>query len=158
MESEAPQHDKENRSKIVMDALEIQKWIPHRYPFLLIDKIVDLVPDQSVSAIKGVTINESFFQGHFPTNPVMPGVLIIEAMAQAGAVLARYSEQEASRGKIFYLVGVDNFKWKRPVVPGDTMHITLKTVRRRNPLWILEGSVSVDGRVLVTGTLSAAAA
>lgn len=145
-------------AKITMDVVEIQKWIPHRYPFLLIDRITDLVPGESISAIKSVTINEGFFQGHFPGNPVMPGVLIIEAMAQAAAVLARYSEVEASRGKIFYLVGVDNFKWKRPVFPGDTIDITMRTVRRRNPLWIMEGSVAVDGKVLVTGNISAAAA
>jgi 3-hydroxyacyl-[acyl-carrier-protein] dehydratase len=144
--------------KITMDVVEIQKWIPHRYPFLLIDRVTDLVPGESISAIKCVTINEGFFQGHFPGNPVMPGVLIIEAMAQAAAVLARYSEVEASRGKIFYLVGVDNFKWKRPVFPGDTIDITMRTVRRRNPLWIMEGSVAVDGKVLVTGNISAAAA
>jgi 3-hydroxyacyl-[acyl-carrier-protein] dehydratase len=144
--------------KISMDVVEIQKWIPHRYPFLLIDRIVDLQPGRSVTAIKNVTANEEFFQGHFPGTPVMPGVLIIEAMAQASAVLARYSETAASSGKIFYLVGVDNFKWKKPVVPGDVMTIHMQVSRRRNPLWIMEGTITVDGKVLVSGTLSAVAA
>jgi len=147
-----------DEQKITMDIVEIQRWLPHRYPFLLIDKITSLVPGESVSAVKNVTINESFFQGHFPSLPVMPGVLIIEAMAQASGVLARYSEQEAAKDKLFYLVGVDNFKWKRPVVPGDTIYIDMRVSKRRNPLWIMEGTVSVDGRVLVSGTLSAAAA
>jgi 3-hydroxyacyl-[acyl-carrier-protein] dehydratase len=144
--------------KITMDVVEIQKWLPHRYPFLLIDRILDVKPGKSVTAMKNVTINEEFFQGHFPGTPVMPGVLIIEAMAQASAVLARYSEQAASSGKIFYLVGVDNFKWKKPVVPGDTMIIHMQVHRRRNPLWIMEGTITVDGKVLVSGNISAAAA
>jgi len=144
--------------KITMDIVEIQKWIPHRYPFLLIDRITDLRPGHSVTALKNVTANEEFFQGHFPGVPVMPGVLIIEAMAQAAAVLARYSESAAASGKIFYLVGADNFKWKKPVVPGDSMTIYMQVARRRNPLWVMEGSITVDGKVLVSGTLSAAAA
>lgn len=143
---------------ITMDVLEIQKWIPHRYPFLLIDKVTNLVPNETITSIKNVTANEEFFQGHFPGHPVMPGVLIMEAMAQTAAVFARYSEAELLKGKTFYLVGADNFKWKKMVLPGDQLVIVMKSVKKRNPLWIMDGEVSVDGKVVATGRLSAAAA
>lgn len=145
-------------AKMVMDVLEIQKWLPHRYPFLLIDRVLEVVPDSHIVAIKNVTYNEEFFQGHFPQQPVMPGVLIIEAMAQAAGVLARVSEPTLVKDKTFYLVGVDGFKWKRQVVPGDTLQITMRSVRKRNPFWFLEGEVLVDGKIVASGTLSAAAA
>jgi 3-hydroxyacyl-[acyl-carrier-protein] dehydratase len=148
----------EQRQKVVMDVLEIQRWLPHRYPFLLIDRVLDVVPDSFIIAQKNVTINEQFFGGHFPGNPVMPGVLICEAMAQAGAVFARYSEPELLRDKNFYLVGADGFKWKKMVVPGDTLVITMKSVRKRNPLWVMHGEATVDGVLVAAGTISAAAA
>lgn len=143
---------------ITMDVLTIQKWIPHRYPFLLIDKVTNLVPNETITSVKNVTANEEFFQGHFPGHPVMPGVLIMEAMAQTAAVFARYSEEELLKGKTFYLVGADNFKWKKMVLPGDQLIIVMKSVKKRNPLWIMDGEVSVDGKVVATGTLTAAAA
>ncbi len=143
---------------ITMDILEIQRWIPHRYPFLLIDRVLDLVPNVHITTIKNVTANEEFFQGHFPGHPVMPGVLIMESMAQTAAVFARYSEPELLKNKTFYLVGADNFKWKRMVVPGDQLTIVMKSVKKRNPLWIMDGEVFVDGKVVVSGTLTAAAA
>ena len=143
---------------VTMDTVEIQRWIPHRYPFLLIDKVVGLVPNETIISIKNVTANEEFFQGHFPSHPVMPGVLIMEAMAQSAAVFARYSEPELLKNKTFYLVGADNFKWKKVVIPGDQLKIVMKSVKKRNPLWIMDGEVSVDGKVVVTGTLTAAAA
>lgn len=143
---------------VTMDTVEIQRWIPHRYPFLLIDKVVGLVANETIISIKNVTANEEFFQGHFPSHPVMPGVLIMEAMAQSAAVFARYSEPELLKNKTFYLVGADNFKWKKVVIPGDQLKIVMKSVKKRNPLWIMDGEVSVDGKVVVTGTLTAAAA
>jgi 3-hydroxyacyl-[acyl-carrier-protein] dehydratase len=143
---------------ITMDILEIQRWIPHRYPFLLIDRVLDLVPNVHITTIKNVTANEEFFQGHFPGHPVMPGVLIMESMAQTAAVFARYSEPELLKNKTFYLVGADNFKWKKMVVPGDQLTIVMKSVKKRNPLWIMDGEVFVDGKVVVSGTLTAAAA
>jgi 3-hydroxyacyl-[acyl-carrier-protein] dehydratase len=145
-------------AQVTMDVLEIQRWIPHRYPFLLIDKVTNLIPNETITSVKNVTANEEFFQGHFPGHPVMPGVLIMEAMAQTAAVFARYSEPELLKGKTFYLVGADNFKWKKMVLPGDQLIIVMKSVKKRNPLWIMDGEVSVDGRVVATGTLSAAAA
>lgn len=143
---------------VTMDVLEIQKWIPHRYPFLLIDKVTNLVPNETITSVKNVTANEEFFQGHFPGHPVMPGVLIMESMAQTAAVFARYSEPELLKNKTFYLVGADNFKWKKMVLPGDQLIIVMKSVKKRNPLWIMDGEVSVDGKVVATGTLTAAAA
>ena len=143
---------------VTMDILEIQRWIPHRYPFLLIDRVLDLVSNEHITTIKNVTANEEFFQGHFPGHPVMPGVLIMEAMAQTAAVFARYSEPELLKNKTFYLVGADNFKWKKMVVPGDQLKIVMKSVKKRNPLWIMDGEVFVDGKVVVSGTLTAAAA
>lgn len=143
---------------VTMDILEIQRWIPHRYPFLLIDRVLDLVSNVHITTIKNVTVNEEFFQGHFPGHPVMPGVLIMEAMAQTAAVFARYSEPELLRNKTFYLVGADNFKWKKMVLPGDQLKIVMKSVKKRNPLWIMDGEVFVDGKVVASGTLTAAAA
>ena len=143
---------------ITMDILEIQRWIPHRYPFLLIDRVLNIVPNESITTIKNVTANEEFFQGHFPGHPVMPGVLIMESMAQTAAVFARYSEPELLKNKTFYLVGADNFKWKKMVVPGDQLTIVMKSVKKRNPLWIMDGEVVVDGKVVASGTLTAAAA
>jgi 3-hydroxyacyl-[acyl-carrier-protein] dehydratase len=143
---------------VTMDILEIQRWIPHRYPFLLIDRVLDIVPNVHITTIKNVTANEEFFQGHFPGHPVMPGVLIMESMAQTAAVFARYSEPELLKNKTFYLVGADNFKWKKMVVPGDQLKIVMKSVKKRNPLWIMDGEVFVDGKVVASGTLTAAAA
>jgi len=143
---------------VTMDILEIQRWIPHRYPFLLIDRVLDLVSNEHITTIKNVTANEEFFQGHFPGHPVMPGVLVMEAMAQTAAVFARYSEPELLKNKTFYLVGADNFKWKKMVVPGDQLKIVMKSVKKRNPLWIMDGEVFVDGKVVASGTLTAAAA
>jgi 3-hydroxyacyl-[acyl-carrier-protein] dehydratase len=144
--------------KVQMDINEIARWIPHRYPFLLIDRVLELVPNSHIKALKNVTANEGFFQGHFPNHPVMPGVLIMEAMAQAAAVFARYSEEALVSGKTFYLVGADSFKWKKQVLPGDALMIHMRSVRKRNPLWIMEGEVTVDGKVVASGTISAAAA
>jgi 3-hydroxyacyl-[acyl-carrier-protein] dehydratase len=150
--------EQQQEQKVTMDIMEIQKWLPHRYPFLLIDKILDLVPDSYIVAQKNVTINEHFFEGHFPEKPVMPGVLICEAMAQAAAVFARYSEPVLLKTKNLYLVGADGFKWKKMVLPGDTLTITMRSVRKRNPIWVMEGDVVVDGNIVATGTITAAAA
>lgn len=148
----------QQQQKVTMDIMEIQKWLPHRYPFLLIDRVLDLVPDSYIVALKNVTMNEQFFQGHFPDKPVMPGVLICEAMAQAAAVFARYSEPVLLKDKNLYLVGADSFKWKKMVMPGDTLTLTMRSVRKRNPLWVMEGDVCVDGATVASGTITAAAA
>jgi len=156
--SEMDAQPKVSEEPLSFDSVEIQKIIPHRYPFLLIDRITELVRWKHVIALKNVTANEAYFVGHFPGKPVMPGVLIVEAMAQAAAVFARCSEEEEARGKTFYLVGADSVKWKRQVVPGDTLRIEMRSVKKRMALWIMEGECTVDGKLVASATLSAAAA
>jgi len=137
----------------MMDVTEIRRLIPHRYPFLLVDRVVELEPNRRIVAIKNVTINEEFFQGHFPHKPMMPGVLICEAMAQVGAILARCSEQDGET--VFVLTGLDRVKFKRPVEPGDQLRIELEIARRRKHYWRLAGTVEVDGRRVAEAEFSA---
>jgi 3-hydroxyacyl-[acyl-carrier-protein] dehydratase len=127
---------------------DIKNLLPHRYPFLLLDRVIDCVPGKSLRALKNVTVNEPFFQGHFPQKPLMPGVLIIEAMAQAAAILGELSGAETHEGVLYYLVGVDNARFRKPVGPGDQLliEITFLTVRRN--IWKFSGTSHV-GEVLV---------
>ncbi len=141
---------------IVFDSVKIQEIIPHRYPFLLIDRVIELVDNERVVAIKNVTANEQFFTGHFPGRPVMPGLLITEAMAQTGAILAKTSTDGVAQGKAVLLVGCDEMKWKRQVVPGDTLRIEMVSVRKRRPLWIMKGTVTVNGVLAASGQITAA--
>lgn len=140
---------------VVFDSVQIQDIIPHRYPFLLVDKIIEFVDNQRIVGIKNVTINEPFFMGHFPGQPVMPGVLILEAMAQTAAILAKRSVDGVNPNKSVFLVGANDFKWKRKVVPGDTLRIVMTSVRKRRPLWVMQGEVFVEGKLVATGTMSA---
>jgi beta-hydroxyacyl-ACP dehydratase FabZ len=141
--------------KVLYDVVEIMKILPHRYPFLMVDKIVELEENVRIVGIKNVTMNEPFFQGHFPGRPVMPGVMILEAMAQTAALMARISKDGASREKTVFLVGANDVKWKRIVVPGDTLRIEMSSLKKRRPLWIMSGVVKVDGEIVAQGTLSA---
>lgn len=151
------ENQSENGEKsVVYDICQIQKILAHRYPFLLIDRVVELVPDQRIVAQKNVTVNEQFFVGHFPEKPVMPGVLILEAMAQAAALLAYSSPDGLEKGRLVYLVGATDVRWKRQVMPGDVMLIEMVSVKKRRPLWIMSGQVTVDGKVAAVATLSAA--
>lgn len=145
-------------NEIVFDIKEIQSIIPHRYPFLLIDKVIEFIDSQRVVAIKNVTINEPFFQGHFPGLPVMPGVLVLEAMAQAGAILAHKStlSHQASAGKTMMIVGANDVKWKRQIVPGDTLRVELNFVKRRKPIWMLKGEVTCHGQMCCSAEITAA--
>jgi len=113
----------------------ILKYLPHRYPFLLIDKMEDIVPEESATGIKNVTINEPFFPGHFPGKPVMPGVLIIEAMAQTCATLVMHSLDLAESGKIVYFMSIEEAKFRKPVQPGDTLHIKVQKSHNRKNVW-----------------------
>jgi 3-hydroxyacyl-[acyl-carrier-protein] dehydratase len=126
----------------------IMERLPHRFPFLLIDRVLSLTPGQSVVALKNVSGNEPFFQGHFPGFPVMPGVLVIEALAQAGGVLAWESVTEEQRLWILYLVGIDNTRFKQPVRPGDQLILKVDLVQRRRNLWKYQGRAEVDGKVV----------
>lgn len=139
-----------------LDAIGIMKLLPHRYPFLLIDRIAECRPGVSITAIKNVTMNEPFFQGHFPGNPVMPGVLIIEAMAQAGGVLSHLSEQHLKPQPLYYLAGVDDARFRRPVTAGDTLTIVVTTERVRRGMWRYECTASVDGKVAVSARIMCA--
>lgn len=141
----------------VMDVEQICEVIPHRPPFLLIDRVVEFVPGEHLVAIKNVTMNEPYFMGHFPGRPVMPGALILEAIAQAAAVFAKCSDSVGIRGGyLMYLVGAKEFRWKRQVVPGDQLTIRVELVRRKRPMLVMRGEVTVDGEPVAWGTLSAA--
>ena len=123
--------------------------LPHRYPFLLVDKIIDMVDNESITACKNVSFNEPFFVGHFPDKPVMPGVLMIEAMAQCSGVLIMHSlGLKPTRENLFYLAGVDDARFKRVVEPGDQLHMEVKVIKARRTLWKLEGTCSVDGELV----------
>jgi 3-hydroxyacyl-[acyl-carrier-protein] dehydratase len=137
-----------------VDIARIMHDIPHRYPFLLIDRVVDLVRDQSAVGVKNVSINEAFFQGHFPNHPVMPGVLIIEIMAQTAAVLVVETEGEEA-GKLVYLMSVDGVRFRRPVVPGDQIRCHVAKARRRSNVWKFNCVARVDGADVAEATLSA---
>ena len=128
----------------MMDLLEIQKLLPHRYPFLLVDRVTELTPGKKLIAYKNVTINEPFFGGHFPGHPVMPGVLIIEALAQAAALLAG-KEVANPNDKVIYLMAVDNAKFRRPVTPGDRLQLEVEVVKHKGPIWKQKGIATVDG-------------
>lgn len=133
---------------------QIKNYLPHRYPFLLIDRVTDYVEGQSLTAVKNVTINEPFFQGHFPVKPVMPGVLIIEAMAQAAALLGCVSlPGERLANCLYYLAGVDNVRFKRPVEPGDQLIISIDFEKERRNLWKFNARASVDEHFIASATL-----
>jgi beta-hydroxyacyl-ACP dehydratase FabZ len=137
------------------DVQDIMKLLPHRYPFLLIDRMLDVVPGESAVALKNVTINEPFFQGHFPDNPIMPGVLIIEAMGQAGGVLASSSLPEKNQGAVIYFMGMDKVKFRKPVVPGDQILFEVKILKKRSTTFKLSGIARVDGKVVAEAELLA---
>jgi beta-hydroxyacyl-ACP dehydratase FabZ len=122
---------------------EILALLPHRYPFLLVDRILEVVQNEYAIGLKNVTLNEPFFQGHFPSYRVMPGVLVIEAMAQVGGVLVYYSDA-VSRQKVPFFTGIDRCKFRRPIVPGDQLRMRLEILRRRGPVWRVQGKAFVE--------------
>jgi 3-hydroxyacyl-[acyl-carrier-protein] dehydratase len=139
----------------MLDIARIMHAIPHRYPMLLIDRMVDVVPHVSAIGIKNVSVNEHFFQGHFPKHPVMPGVLIIESMAQTAAVLVVESLGPHAAGKVVYFMTIESAKFRRPVVPGDQLRIHVTRERRRGNVWKFSGIARVDGVSVAEATYSA---
>ena len=123
----------------------VMKMIPHRYPFLMIDRVVDLMPGRGAIGIKNVTINEPFFQGHFPGRPVFPGVLLIEAMAQTAAVVVVHALGAQSEGKLVYFMSVESARFRKPVFPGDTLHVHVTRQHHRGNVWKFSGEAKVDG-------------
>src|SRR5690606_22092710 len=138
-----------------LDILRIMEMIPHRYPMLMIDRVREVVRNERAVGLKNVTINEAFFQGHFPRQPVMPGVLIIEAMAQTAAVLVVETLDGSVAGKLVYFMSIDSCRFRRPVEPGDQLEIEVKKVRSRGPFWKFTGEVFVDGELAAEATFSA---
>lgn len=135
-----------------MDIQKIQSLLPHRYPFLLVDRVVECQPGKRLVALKNVTFNEPFFQGHFPSKPVMPGVLLIEAMAQATGLLAMESA-EVPKEAIYYLVGVDKARFKRPVVPGDQLVFEVEVLKNRREIWVFAAEASVEGSMVASAEI-----
>jgi len=138
-----------------IDIQRIMQMIPHRYPFLLIDRMVDVVAGESAVGIKNVSINEFFFQGHFPQRPVMPGVLIVEAMAQTAAVLVVHSLGPGSEGKLVYFMSVDDARFRRPVFPGDRLHVHVTRKQHRGAVWKFEGKAKVEDKLVAEATFAA---
>ncbi len=134
---------------------DVLRMIPHRFPFLMIDKVINIVSGESATGIKAVTIAEPHFQGHFPSRPIMPGVLIIEAMAQTSAVLVIQSLGVQSDGKLVYFMSIDNARFRKPVVPGDTLKIHVQKKRSRGAVWKFSSEAEVDGHTVAEATYSA---
>ena len=145
----------ENNKNAPIDIKQIMRMIPHRYPILLVDRILEFVPGQSAVGLKNVTMNEPHFMGHFPGEPVMPGVLIIEAMAQTAAILVVNSLGAEAEGKLVYFMTIDGAKFRKHVTPGDSVHIHVEKVQSRGAVWKFSGKALVDGKVCAEANFSA---
>ncbi len=146
----------ETKTTKTIDINGIMKRIPHRYPFLMIEKIVDIIPAESCTGIKNVSVNEPFFQGHFPGHPIMPGVLIIEAMAQTAATLVVDSMDGVDAAShVVYFMSIENARFRRPVLPGDQLHIKVKKERRRGDVWKFKGEAFVDDTLVAEAVYTA---
>ncbi len=137
-----------------MNIEEVKALLPHRYPFLLIDRVLDIVPGKSLTAIKNVTVNEPQFLGHFPERSIMPGVLVVEAMAQAAGILAFKTDNIVpDENSTYFLVGIDKTRFKRPVIPGDQLLLEIELLRSKRGIWVFAGKASVDGQLAVSTEL-----
>ena len=143
------------KNKIELNIEDIKSLIPHRYPFLLIDKLKDIIPFESATGIKNVTFNENYFQGHFESRSVMPGALIIESMAQTAAVLVVATLGSEMAGKLVYFMSIDNCRFRKPVFPGDQIQIHVSKKHRRANVWKFEGKATVEGNSVAEATYSA---
>jgi len=141
---------------VMIDVREIMQIMPHRYPFLLVDRIESLKEGEEIVGIKNVTINEPFFAGHFPGNPIMPGVLIIEAMAQVGGILAFHSSPKEWAGSLVYFMGMDKVRFRKPVVPGDQLRLKLTTIRQKQRVFKMRGEAYVEDTLVAEAELMAA--
>jgi 3-hydroxyacyl-[acyl-carrier-protein] dehydratase len=144
------------REKNVIDVEEIQQLIPHRYPMLLIDRVLDFEPGKWLHGVKNVTFNEPIFQGHFPGNAIFPGVMILEALAQATGVLGFKTHADKAGKELYLFASIDNAKFKRPVTPGDTMHLHVEFIKERRGMWKFYGEAKVDGKVVCSADLMCA--
>lgn len=141
-----------------LDVLQIQELLPHRYPFLLVDRVIECEPGVRLRAIKNVTFNEPFFQGHFPKNPILPGVLIMEALAQATALLTSQSADKSGQGRTtYFLAGIDNARFKRQVVPGDQLSLEVTYLKHKRHLWSFDCRAEVDGELAASAQIMCAA-
>lgn len=138
-----------------IDIMRIMEMIPHRYPMLLVDRVSDIVPGESAVGLKNVTINDGFFQGHFPGKPVMPGVLIVEALAQAAAVLVVSGLGDDAEGKLVYFMSIDGAKFRKPVVPGDQLKLHVSIERARRNIWSFQGEARVEGTLVAEASFKA---
>lgn len=139
-----------------LDILQIQELLPHRYPFLLVDKVLECEPGVKLLGVKNVSFNEPFFQGHFPNQPIMPGVLIMEALAQATALLTSQSDTNLGKGAVYYLAGIDNARFKRQVVPGDRLMLDVKYLKHKRHLWSFDCRAEVDGELAASAQIMCA--
>ena len=142
----------------ITDTIEIERimeMIPHRYPFLMVDRVVDLVVGESATGIKNVSINEPYFQGHFPSHPVMPGVLIVESMAQTAGLVVMNSLGPDAEGKVVYFMSIDTARFRKPVTPGDSLLITVTKLRNRGPVWKFKGEAHVGETLMAEATFAA---
>ena len=141
-----------------LDILQIQEYLPHRYPFLLVDKVIECEPGVRLLAVKNVTYNEHFFQGHFPHTPIFPGVLILEALAQSTGLLASQSDAALGKGVTYYLAAIDNARFKKQVVPGDQLMLEIKYLKHKRHIWSFDCQATVDGELAASAQIMCAAA
>ena len=141
--------------ELVYDIRKIMAFLPHRYPFIMVDRIVQMIPHERIVGLKNVTMNEPFFQGHFPGAPVMPGVLIVEAMAQAGGILAYASRGEDQEKELVYFMGIDKARFRKPVIPGDQLILEMISTKTRGNVFKMSGKASVDGALVAEAEIMA---